>query len=125
VAEVMDTEPVWVRADDEQEEAARLVARYDLLALPVLDNNDRLVGIVTADDAMDVTEEEVTEDFHKGSIVQPLEMSVAEASIALLYRARIFWLVLWSLAISSPVRASPISKRRLPRICRFCSFCHC
>jgi magnesium transporter len=94
VAEVMDTEPVWVRADDEQEEAARLVARYDLLALPVLDNNDRLVGIVTADDAMDVTEEEVTEDFHKGSIVQPLEMSVAEASIALLYRARIFWLVL-------------------------------
>ncbi|MCC5956639.1 MAG: magnesium transporter [Natronohydrobacter sp.] len=94
ISEIMDTEPVWVRADDEQEEAARLVARYDLLALPVLDNNDRLVGIVTADDAMDVTEEEVTEDFHKGSIVQPLDMSVAEASIALLYRARIFWLVL-------------------------------
>lgn len=94
ISEVMDTEPVWVRADDEQEEAARLVARYDLLALPVLDNNDRLVGIVTADDAMDVTEEEVTEDFHKGSIVQPLDMSVAEASIGLLYRARIFWLVL-------------------------------
>ncbi|ATX66913.1 magnesium transporter [Roseinatronobacter bogoriensis] len=94
VAEIMDTEPVWVRADDEQEEAARLVARYDLLALPVLDNSDRLVGIVTADDAMDVTEEEVTEDFYKSSIVQPLEMSVADASIALLYRARIFWLVL-------------------------------
>ena len=94
VSEVMDTEPVWVRADDEQEEAARLVARYDLLALPVLDNNDRLVGIVTADDAMDVTEEEVTEDFYKGSIVQPLEISVAEATIAVLYRARIFWLVL-------------------------------
>ncbi|MGY6697862.1 MAG: magnesium transporter [Roseinatronobacter sp.] len=94
VSEVMDTEPVWVRADEEQEEAARLVARYDLLALPVLDNNDRLVGIVTADDAMDVTEEETTEDFYKGAIVQPLDMSVAEASIALLYRARIFWLVL-------------------------------
>lgn len=94
ISEIMDTEPVWVRADDEQEEAARLVARYDLLALPVLDNNDRLVGIVTADDAMDVTEEEVTEDFHKGSIVQPLDMSVAEATIAMLYRARIFWLVL-------------------------------
>ena len=94
IDDIMDREPVWVRADDEQEEAARLVARYDLLALPVLDNNDRLVGIVTADDAMDVTEEEVTEDFHKGSIVQPLDMSVAEATIAMLYRARIFWLVL-------------------------------
>ncbi len=94
VAEIMDTEPVWIRADDEQEEAARLIARYDLLALPVLDNNDRLVGIVTADDAMDVTEEEVTEDFYKGAIVQPIELSVAEATIAMLYRARIFWLVL-------------------------------
>ena len=94
VSEVMDTEPVWVRADEEQEEAARLVARYDLLALPVLDNNDRLVGIVTADDAMDVTAEEVTEDFYKGSMVTPLEISVADATIAVLYRARIFWLVL-------------------------------
>ncbi|MGP9789777.1 magnesium transporter [Roseinatronobacter sp. NSM] len=94
VSEIMDTEPVFVRVNEEQEEAARLIARYDLLALPVLDDNDRLVGIVTADDAMDVSEEEVTEDFHKGSIVQPLDMSVAEATIATLYRARIFWLVL-------------------------------
>ncbi len=94
VSELMDTEPVWVRADEEQEEAARVIARYDLLAVPVLDNNDRLVGIVTADDAMDVTEEETTEDFYKGAMVQPLEISVSEATIAMLYRARIFWLVL-------------------------------
>jgi magnesium transporter len=94
VADLMDTEPVWVRADDEQEDAARLVSRYDLLALPVLDNNDRLVGIVTADDAMDVSEEEVTEDFHKGSTVGPLETSVAESTIMMLYKARIVWLVL-------------------------------
>ncbi|TVP72229.1 MAG: magnesium transporter [Rhodobacteraceae bacterium] len=94
VEEIMDREPVWVRADGEQEDAARLISRYDLLALPVLDNNDRLVGIVTADDAMDVAEEEVTEDFYKGSIVQPIDLSVAEATIAMLYRARIFWLVL-------------------------------
>ncbi len=94
VHEIMDREPVWMRADGEQEDAARLISRYDLLALPVLDNNDRLVGIVTADDAMDVAEEEVTEDFYKGSIVQPIELSVAEATIAMLYRARIFWLVL-------------------------------
>ncbi len=94
VSEIMDREPIWMRADGEQEDAARLISRYDLLALPVLDNNDRLVGIVTADDAMDVAEEEVTEDFYKGSIVQPIELSVAEATIAMLYKARIFWLVL-------------------------------
>ncbi|MFN4057921.1 MAG: magnesium transporter [Roseinatronobacter sp.] len=94
VSEVMDTDPIYVRADDEQEEAAKLVARYDLLALPVLDANGRLVGIVTADDAMDVSAEEATEDFYKGSTVGALENSVAESSIFALYRARIFWLVL-------------------------------
>lgn len=94
VSEIMDTDPIFARVDDEQEDAAKLIARYDLLALPVLDGSDRLVGIVTADDAMDVSEEEVTEDFHKGSMVKPLEVSVADATIAVLYRARIFWLVL-------------------------------
>lgn len=94
VGDIMDREPIYVRADAEQEEAAKLVARYDLIALPVLDGDDRLVGIVTADDAMDVHEEEVTEDFHKGSTIMPMETSVSEATIAVLYKARIFWLVL-------------------------------
>jgi len=94
VSEIMDTEPVWIRADAEQEEAARKIARYDLIALPVLDADDRLVGIVTQDDAMDVAEDEVTEDFHKGSMVSPLVTSVADATIWALYRARILWLVL-------------------------------
>ncbi len=94
VSDLMDTEPVWTRVDDEQEEAARLIARYDLLALPVLDAENGLVGIVTADDAMDVSQDEVTEDFYKGAIVQPLEISVSEATITMLYKARIFWLVL-------------------------------
>lgn len=94
VADIMDTEPVLVHVNDPQEAAARRVARYDLLALPVLDEDDRLVGIVTADDAMDVSEEEVTEDFHKGSTIQRFDMSVADATISKLYRARIFWLVL-------------------------------
>jgi len=94
VAEVMDREPVYVRAEAEQEEAARIIARYDLIALPVLDAEDRLVGIVTADDAMDVAAEEVTEDFYKGSTVGPIETSVKDATIAMLYKARIYWLVL-------------------------------
>jgi len=94
VADIMDTEPVWVRASAEQEEAARLIARYDLIALPVLDDADQLVGIVTADDAMDVAEDETTEDIHKSGLVGPFETSVAEATIAVLYKARIYWLVL-------------------------------
>ena len=94
IAEIMDTEPVFIRAEAEQEEAARMIARYDLIALPVLDREDKLVGIVTADDAMDVAADEVTEDFHKGSTVGPIETSVAEATIMVLYKARIYWLVL-------------------------------
>ncbi|PQO21886.1 magnesium transporter [Rhodobacteraceae bacterium WD3A24] len=94
VGDIMDTDPVSIGADAAQEEAARLIARYDLIALPVLDGNGRLVGIVTADDAMDVAEQEATEDIHKGSTVGPMESSVGEASIFTLYRARIFWLVL-------------------------------
>jgi len=94
VADIMDTEPVWIRAEAEQEEAARRIARYDLIALPVLDSDDRLVGIVTADDAMDVAADEVTEDFHKSSLVSPLDTPFSEATIAVLYKARIYWLVL-------------------------------
>ncbi len=94
VADVMDGEPICINADAEQEEAARLIARYDLMALPVLDADGKLVGIVTADDAMDVAEEEMTEDFYKGSTVGPIETSVKDATIAMLYKARIYWLVL-------------------------------
>lgn len=91
---LMQTGPVFCRATDDREDAARLIARYDLIALPVLDEAGRLVGIVTADDAMDVAELEATEDFYKGSTIQPIEDSLAHSTLSTLYRARIFWLVL-------------------------------
>jgi magnesium transporter len=90
----MEPDPVLIRVDGEREEAASLVARYDLLALPVVDEGGRLVGIVTQDDAMDVAQQEATEDFYRGSTVTPIEESVREASMFTLYRARIVWLVL-------------------------------
>lgn len=62
VGETMRTEMVRVHAEDDQEDAARLIREYDLLALPVVDETERLVGIVTHDDAEDIIEEEVTED---------------------------------------------------------------
>lgn len=94
VAEVMEADPVVIQVDGEQEEAAALIARYDLLALPVVDEAGRMVGIVTQDDAMDVAEEEATEDIYKASTVGEFEGSVRDASLFSLYRARIVWLVL-------------------------------
>ena len=62
VADIMNKKPISVSTDTDQEEAAKLLQELDLLALPVVDKENRLVGIVTIDDAMDVLEEEVTED---------------------------------------------------------------
>lgn len=89
----MTTEPVSVHADAPQEEAARLISRYDLLALPVINGGDKLVGIVTYDDAMDVAEEEATEDIHKSATVGKLESGLRAASPLSLYRSRVSWLV--------------------------------
>ncbi len=95
VAELMRSDPVAVYVDAPPAEAANLIARYDLLALPVLDRDERLVGIVTHDDAMDVAEAEATEDFHKaGGAHGALEGSLRHASVPRLYRLRVVWLVL-------------------------------
>ncbi|MEX1056501.1 MAG: magnesium transporter, partial [Natronospirillum sp.] len=94
VDDLMHADPVTLTADAEQEEAARLISRYDLLALPVLHADDRLVGIVTHDDAMDVAQAEATEDIHKAATIGKLEHGVGQASMMELYRKRINWLVL-------------------------------
>jgi magnesium transporter len=94
VQDLMEADPLSVHVDEDQEEVARKISRYDVLALPVVDAEGRLVGIVTHDDAMDVIQEEATEDFHKVGSVGDLDSSVRDASIGLLYRKRIAWLVL-------------------------------
>jgi magnesium transporter len=94
VRDLMEEDPVSVRVDEDQEEVARKISRYDVLAIPVVDHENRIVGIVTHDDAMDVMQEEATEDFHKVGSVGGLDTSVRDASIGLLYRKRIAWLVL-------------------------------
>jgi magnesium transporter len=94
VRDLMEADPVAVRVDEDQEEVVRKISRYDVLALPVVDAENRIIGIVTHDDAMDVMQEEATEDFHKVGSVGDLDSSVRDASIGLLYRKRIGWLVL-------------------------------
>jgi len=94
VGEFMRTGVISVSVERSAEEAASMVSKYDLLALPVVDEGNRLVGIVTYDDAMDVAEEEATEDIQRVGSVTALESSVRAAGIPLLYRKRIAWLVI-------------------------------
>ncbi len=90
----MDQTPVPVTIDTDQEDVAKMIARYDLLAIPVVDEDGRRVGIVTHDDATDAMEAETTEDFQKISIVLPFTQSLREAGIGVLYSRRIVWLAL-------------------------------
>ncbi|MCH8553052.1 MAG: magnesium transporter [Natronospirillum sp.] len=92
--DLMRSELVTVSVDEDQEQVARQVSRYDLLALPVLDTDQRLVGIVTHDDAMDVAAEEATEDMHKAATIGKLSQGFGSSGLLELYRKRIVWLVL-------------------------------
>lgn len=94
IKELMTAEPVSGQVNEDQEDIAKRIARYDLLALPITDENGHLVGIVTYDDAMDVVSEEATDDMHKSAGVITSVGNLKDASIALLYRKRVFWLVL-------------------------------
>jgi magnesium transporter len=92
VRDIMDKEAVTVRAEDDREHVAQEMARYDLIAIPVIDGEGRLVGIVTHDDAIDVVVQEATEDAHRMGAVGPLAESYLEASYLTLWRKRAIWL---------------------------------
>jgi magnesium transporter len=98
VQNVMVADPIRVKADADQETAARLLVDMNLLALPVVDDDDRLLGIITQDDVADVIEEETTEDFERIGGSQPLDMPYRFASAGLLVRRRIGWLLFLFLA---------------------------
>ena len=85
---------VSCHVNDNQEDVAKAVARYDLIALPIIDDSGALVGIVTHDDAMDVASDEATDDFHKSGGVTTMVGRLKDASITVFYRKRVFWLVL-------------------------------
>ncbi len=94
IEDLMGTNVISAYASDSKEETVRKIAKYDFLAIPVLDTENRLVGIVTYDDAMDVAEEAATEDFHKGATIGKMVGRVRDASLFHLYKNRIVWLVL-------------------------------
>jgi magnesium transporter len=93
VEEMMNPDIVFTRTDTDQEEVARIMADYDLSVLPVLDAEDRLVGIVTVDDVLDVVTDEATEDIHRMGAA-PIDIDYVRANPWLLFRKRASWLVL-------------------------------
>jgi magnesium transporter len=93
IEDLMRRELITARADEDQEEVARKLGQYDLIAIPVLNGNDALVGIVTFDDAHDVAEEEATSDFHRMGSVSLMNTSLRDAGIGLLVRKRLPWLL--------------------------------
>jgi magnesium transporter len=98
VQNVMVKEVITVFQDTDQEEAAKILETYDLLALPVVDRYNRLLGIVTFDDIIDVIREEQTEDIYKMSAVSASRATYLESSVFALMRRRIPWLIILLLA---------------------------
>lgn len=90
---VMSPDVISVQTTSDREDAAKLIARYDLTALPVVDAQDHLVGIITIDDAMDVLREETTEDFEKMAAITPSERPYLKTGVVELARNRLPWLL--------------------------------
>ena len=94
IQEIMLTNMIFVNTHTDQEEVARMFSKYNFLALPVVDNEGRMVGICTFDDAMDVMEEEATEDMELMSGMTPSEKPYLKSSTFELFKNRIPWLML-------------------------------
>lgn len=93
IEELMETNVIYVNTHDDQETAANLLSKYDFLALPVVDMENRLVGIITIDDAMDVLVDENTEDIHKMNAIMPNEKPYLKMGIVETWKSRIMWLL--------------------------------
>lgn len=99
IADIMITNVIHVKTWDDKEQVAQMLSKYNFLALPVLDSEERMVGIVTFDDAMDVIEEEATEDIKKMAAIIPSEKSYMRMQPVEIFKKRVPWLTL--LMISS------------------------
>ncbi len=94
VKDIMDTDVISVNTHEDQEDAAYLFKKYDYYVIPVVDNEKRLVGIITVDDILDVIDQEATEDIHKMAAIQPSEKEYLRTSNWVLAKNRIPWLLI-------------------------------
>lgn len=98
IEEIMDPNVVSVNTMDDKEDVAQALSKYDFLAMPVVDKEERLVGIVTVDDAMDVLQEEVTEDIEKMAAILPGDKPYLKTGVFETWRARTPWLMMLMLS---------------------------
>ena len=98
IGDIMDPNVVSVTTLDDKEDVAQALSKYDYLAMPVVDQENRLIGIVTVDDAMDVIEEETTEDFEKMAAMLPSDKPYLRASVFETWKARLPWLMILMLS---------------------------
>lgn len=108
VEDIMNTDIIYIHTYDDQEKIAMLFKKYDLLSMPVVDNEIRLVGIITVDDVVDIIDQENTEDIHKMAAMAPSEEEYLKTSVITLAKNRIFWLLV--LMISATITGNIISK---------------
>lgn len=93
IEEIMDEDVIYVHTHDDQETVAGIFKKYGFLALPVVDKEERLTGIITVDDIMNVMEQEATEDFQRMAAMAPSEEKYLDASVFSLAKQRIVWLL--------------------------------
>ncbi len=108
IGDIMSTNVIYVHTLDDKEEVAKIFSRYDMLSLPVVDKEERLVGIITVDDAVDVMQDENTEDFEKMAGMAPSEDTYLKTPVWKLAKNRIVWLLV--LMVSAMVTGAMLEK---------------
>ena len=98
IDEVMDTNVISVKTTDDKEEVAQLFDKYDFLTIPVVDNESRLVGIVTVDDAIEVIQEAATEDIKRMAAITPSDKPYLKIGVFTTFKSRIVWLIILMLS---------------------------
>lgn len=98
IDELMEKDVISVNTHADQEQCVDLFKKYDLVSMPVVDNENRLVGLITIDDVMDVMEEETTEDIYKMAAMEPMEDSYINSGVLTLARKRVVWLIVLMLS---------------------------
>ena len=94
ISEIMDTDVISVVTSDDREEVANVFKKYDFSVLPVVNDEEKLIGIITADDIIDVIYEETTEDIQKIAAITPMEGSYTETNILEMAKSRVSWLII-------------------------------
>lgn len=108
ISDIMQKDVVSVQCDEDQEEVAKIFSKYDLIVLPVVNDQHRLLGIITIDDVYDIIQDEVTEDLQKMGGITPIEGSYINLSILEIVKSRITWLLI--LMISATVSGWILTK---------------